>query len=105
MTSGQEFPTGPAARQLREMWEHKTGDRLGPAWDPAFSDWIKKSSFSLVADAIQRVAAPRYSEDGKRVAPNLGEVPKYAVVLQADEAEPGRRTRAAPTSSRGPAEF
>jgi hypothetical protein len=89
MTSGQEFPMGPAARQLREMWERKTGDRLGPAWDPAFSEWIKKSSFPLVADAIQRVAAPRYSEDGKRVAPSLGQVPKYAVVLQADEAEPG----------------
>jgi hypothetical protein len=89
MPSGQEFPTGAAARQLREMWEQKTGDRLGSAWDPAFSDWIKKSSFPLVADAIQRLAAPRYSPDGERVPPNVREVPKYAVVLQADEAEPG----------------
>src|SRR5438105_658252 len=89
MASGQEFATGAAARQLREMWEHKTGDRLGPAWDMAFLDWIKKSGFPLVADAIQRVAASRHSEDGKRVPPNVGDVPKYAVVLQADETEPG----------------
>jgi hypothetical protein len=89
MASGQEFPTGAAARQLREMWEHKTGEGLGRAWDAAFLDWIKKSSFPLVADAVQRVAAPRYSEDGKRLLPTITDVPKYAVVLQADDAEPG----------------
>ena len=87
--SHQQMQLPAAGRQLREMWEHKTGERLGPNWDFAFADWVKKSSFPLVADAIQRVASPRYSEDGKRVPPNVAEIPKYAVVLQADEAEPG----------------
>jgi hypothetical protein len=89
MASSQEFQLAPSARQLREMWEHETGERLGPAWDPAFLDWIKRYSFPLVADAVQRVVAPRYSEDGERLSPNIGDVPKYAIVLRADEAEPG----------------
>jgi hypothetical protein len=42
MASSHESPTLAAARQLREMWEHKTGDRLGPTWDLAFLDWITK---------------------------------------------------------------
>jgi hypothetical protein len=88
MAYGQDIQSA-AGRQLREMWEHKTGDRLGPAWDPAFVDWIKKHSFPLVADAVQRVGAPRYSEDGKRVSPIISDVPRYAAVLQADETEPG----------------
>jgi hypothetical protein len=89
MGSSQEFLTMAAARQLREMWERKTGDRLGAEWDRTFLDWARKSSFGLVADAIQRVAAPRYSDDGKRVPPNVDNVPAYAVALRADEAEPG----------------
>jgi hypothetical protein len=79
----------PRPVSCAKMWEHKTGDRLGPAWDTAFLDWIKKRSFGLVADAVQQVAAPRYSDDGERVSPNIIDVQKYAVVLQADEAEPG----------------
>jgi hypothetical protein len=89
MASDQEIQSAASARQLREMWEHKTGDRLGSAWDPAFLDWIKKHGFGLVADAVQGVAASRYSADGERVSPNIRDVPKYAAVLHADEAEPG----------------
>jgi len=89
MASSQENQSAGAARQLREMWEHKTGDRLGPAWDPAFLDWIKKSGFGLVADAVQAAAVSRYSEDGERQTPNISDVPRYAAVLQAEAAEPG----------------
>ena len=91
MASGEELPSGAAARQLRKMWEYKTGARLGPAWDPAFHGWIERSGFPLVADAVQLVVVPRYDENGKRVSPIVTEVPKYAVVLQEDEAEPGMR--------------
>lgn len=89
MASSEEFATATAARQLREMWERKTGERLGPAWDPAFLDWIKKWGYSLVADAVQSVAASGYSEDDERQPPNIRDVPRYAAVEQADEAEPG----------------
>ena len=89
MASGQESPTGAAARQLREMWEHKTGDRLGPSWDPAFMDWIKKWGVGLVADAVQLVAVTGYSEHGEHQQPNFRDVPRFAAVQQADEVERG----------------
>lgn len=91
MASSHQFATASAARQLREMWEHKTWDRLGPAWDGAFLDWIKKWGFGLVADALQMVAVFGYSEDGERQPPNFRDIPKYAAVLQADADEPGMR--------------
>jgi hypothetical protein len=28
-------------RQLREMWEYKTGQPLASGWNAAFADWIK----------------------------------------------------------------
>jgi hypothetical protein len=91
MASSQEFPTAAAAQQLREMWEHKVGERLGPTWDAAFLDWIKKWGYGLVADAVQSVAAPFFSDDGERQPRNVYDVPKYAAVERAEDAEPGMR--------------
>jgi len=91
MASGQELQLAAAARQLREMWEYKTRERLGPNWDPAFLNWIKKWGFGLVADAVQTVAVSGYSEDGERQSPNIRDVPRYAAVEQAEAAEPGMR--------------
>jgi hypothetical protein len=91
MDSSQEMQSPAAARQLREIWEYKTSDRLGPAWDAAFFDWIKRYGFPLVADALQLVAAPRFSEDGQRLPPNVRDVPRYAAVEGAEAAEPGMR--------------
>jgi hypothetical protein len=91
MASSQEIQLAASASQLREMWEHKTGERLGPGWDSAFLDWIKRWGFGLVADAVQSVAASGYSEDGEHRPPNVRDVPRYAAVEQAEEAEPGMR--------------
>jgi hypothetical protein len=82
-----------AARQLRDMWEHKvwTDEPLGQGWNKAFADWIKKFGYGRVADALQMASAPRFSEDGKRVPPDIRDVPKYAAVEYADDREPGMK--------------
>jgi hypothetical protein len=83
--------TPGSVRQLREMWENKTAAALGPAWNAAFADWIKKFGFGRVADAVQVASAAGYPEDGERLPPDIRNVPKYAAVQQADEREPGMR--------------
>jgi hypothetical protein len=65
--------TPGAVRHLREMWEYKTGQPLGPGWNAAFADWIKKFGFALVADAVQKASVAGYSEDGERLPPNIRE--------------------------------
>lgn len=81
------------ARQLREMWEHKTcfGRSLGPGWDDAFADWIKKFGFGRVADAVQLASVARFSEDGERLPSDVRDIPKYAAVELADDRDPGMR--------------
>lgn len=83
----------PAALQLRKMWEHKVWDDkpLGPGWNAAFADWIKEFGFSRVADAVQMASAPRFSEDGDRLPPDIRDVPKYAAVERAEDREPGMK--------------
>lgn len=85
--------TPGAVRQLREMWENKAAATkpLGPGWNAAISDWIKKFGFGLVADAVQRISVNGYSEDDERLPPDIRDVPKYAAVQQAEEREPGMR--------------
>lgn len=82
-----------AARQLREMWEHKACvDRpLGPAWNEVFADWIKRFGFGRVADAVQLASVPRFSEHGERLPPDVRDVPKYAAVQRADDRDPGMK--------------
>jgi hypothetical protein len=82
-----------AAHQLRRMWEHKAWDNepLGPGWSDAFVDWIEKFGFGRVADAVQLTPAPRFSEDGKRLPPDIRDVPKYAAVERAEDREPGMK--------------
>ncbi|MGY8663506.1 hypothetical protein Q3C01_14185 [Bradyrhizobium sp. UFLA05-109] len=80
-----------AAQRLREMWEHKTGERLPQVWDAALSDWIQRYTLPLVIDAIQSVGVAGYSENGERRAPDIRDVPKYAAVEQAEANEPGMR--------------
>jgi hypothetical protein len=90
MNSEEEVSDG-AVRQVREMWEFKTDQRLGPRWNAAFADWIKKFGLAQVTDAVQRAAVIRYSDDGERTLPNVINIPKYATVEQADDNEPGMR--------------
>lgn len=91
MVSVLDFELVAQARTLREMWEQKTGDYLGPAWDGAFADWLRRWGSGLVADAVQLVVASRYSEDGERFAADVRDVPKYAAVEYAEECKPGIR--------------
>jgi hypothetical protein len=88
-----DFANETAARQLREMWEHKdwTEEPLGPGWNAAFSDWIKKFGFSRVADAVLMASVPRTSEDGERLPRDIRDVPKYAAVERAEDREPGMK--------------
>lgn len=88
MSSDEEVSPG-ALRQVREMWEFKTGQWLGPRWNAGFADWIKKFGVARVTDAVQRAAIVKYSKDGERIPPNVLDVPKYAAVEQADDDEPG----------------
>jgi hypothetical protein len=75
------------ARQLHEMWSHKTGEWLDPEiWIPVFAGWIKEYGQPVLADAIQQV---KERSVWKRSAPKISDVPKFAKVLQADEREPG----------------
>jgi hypothetical protein len=76
MRSHSEAPS--AAHQLRAMWEHKAwaNEPLGWGWNDAFAEWIKKFGFGRVADAVQMAAAPRFSEDGERLPPDIRDVPK-----------------------------
>ncbi|WP_445488537.1 hypothetical protein [Rhodopseudomonas sp. RCAM05734] len=90
MNSDDEVSPG-AVRQVRETWEYKTSQVLGPRWDSAFADWIKKFGIARVTDAVQRVSLVRYSEAGERIAPDVRDVPAYAKVEQADDEEPGMR--------------
>jgi hypothetical protein len=50
-----------AARQLRDMWEHKAwpDEPLVAGWTNAFSDWIEKFGFGRVSDAVQMASASR----------------------------------------------
>lgn len=82
---------GAAARSLREMWQHKTGEDLSSTWDTAIISWIKKFGLPLTTDAIQAVADSGYSEDGEFQPPSIHSVPSYAAVEQAEAAEPGMR--------------
>lgn len=88
-----DFEAPSAAHQLRAMWEYKAWDNepLGPGWNDAFADWIKKFGFGRVADAVQMASAPRFSEDGKRLPCNVRDVPRYAAVEWADDQEPGMK--------------
>lgn len=86
-----DFEDDLAARQLREMWEHKTGQFLGHGWDPAFADWIKKFGGARVADAVQSATITDFGEDGERQPADVRNVPKYATVELAEDREPGMR--------------
>lgn len=88
MTYESEATPG-ALRQLREMWEFKANELLGSGWNAAFADWIKKFGLALVTDAVQQASTSRYSEDDKRLPPDIRDVPKYATVAQAEAKEPG----------------
>ena len=78
---------GAIARQLHEMWWHKTGQWLEPeVWDPIIENWVKQFRQPVLADAIQRVVATAVL---KRSVPDVENVPKFAKVLQADDKEPG----------------
>lgn len=92
MTESQPLPNpGAAARSLREMWQHKTGEYLPPTWDAAIINWIKKFGLPLMTDTVQAVAASGYSEDGESQPPSIRDVPRFATVEQAEAAEPGMR--------------
>jgi hypothetical protein len=91
MRSNSEAPS--AAYQLRAMWEHKAwaNEPLGQGWNDAFADWIKKFGFGRVADAVQMASAPRFSQDGERLPPDIRDVPRYAAVEWAEDQEPGMK--------------
>ncbi|MBB4373440.1 hypothetical protein GGD63_006263 [Bradyrhizobium sp. cir1] len=91
MASNSEWHA--AARHLREIWEHKAwpDQPLGPGWTTAFSDWIEKFGFGRVADAMQMASAPRFSEDGERLPPDIRDIPRYAAVEHAEDGEPGMK--------------
>ncbi|WP_439370729.1 hypothetical protein [Bradyrhizobium sp. DASA03120] len=78
---------------LREMWENKTwpDEPLGPGWTDAFVDWIGEFGLARVADAVQMACKPRFSEDGERLPPDIGDVPRYAAVERAEDREPGMK--------------
>jgi hypothetical protein len=77
---------------LRMMWQRKTGERLPKVWDAAFQSWIEAYGMSFVEDAIQRVVADTWDpETETRKTPNIRDVPRYATVYHAEEAEPGMR--------------
>lgn len=87
---GTEGSSLAAARRLREMWEHKTEERLGTVWDAAFEGWIEKCGYARVADAVQRVVAKRYIDlRAGRPPTDVGSVLRYAMVLRAEDREPG----------------
>jgi hypothetical protein len=93
---GQESQQTGACRRLREMWERKTRERLNPAWDAAFADWLSKFDLPLLIDAMQAVADSAHRENSllpfpEHKPPNIGDVPKYAAVERAEAAEPGMR--------------
>jgi hypothetical protein len=78
------------------MWESRTRERLSPAWDAAFVDWLSKFDLPLLIDAIQAVTDSAHLENSllplpERKPPNIRDVPKYAAVEQAEAAEPGMR--------------
>lgn len=81
-------------RQLREMWEQKAWSEkpLGPGWNDAFANWIRKYGHSRVADAVQMASRPRFSEDGARLPVDILNVPKFAAVERAEDREPGMKT-------------
>jgi hypothetical protein len=93
MISSDSEVSPAAARQLQEMWEFKAVSErpLGPGWTAAFADWVNKFGFGRVADAVQMASAPRFADDGKRLPPDIRDVPKYAAVERADEREPGMK--------------
>lgn len=66
-----ETEISAAARQLRETWENKTCRYLGSGWDDAFANWIRKFGIGRVEDAMQMAAAPRFTEDGERLSPDI----------------------------------
>jgi hypothetical protein len=75
------------ARQLHEMWWHKTGEWLDPEiWDTVFAGWIKEFGQPVLADAIQQV---KERSVWNRSVPKISDVPFFAKVLQADDREPG----------------
>ncbi|WP_441277699.1 hypothetical protein AB7783_11720 [Tardiphaga sp. 172_B4_N1_3] len=82
-----------AAQQLRRMWEHKawSDQPLSAGWDAAFEDWITKFGYSRVADAVQMAAAPRFSDDGERLSPNIRDIPRFAAVEHEEDREPGMK--------------
>ncbi|MEY9590598.1 hypothetical protein ABIA06_002889 [Bradyrhizobium yuanmingense] len=86
-----DFVGEPAARQLREMWEHKVCGFLGPGWNEAFADWIRKFGIGRIQDAVLMASVPRFSEDGERLPPDIRDVPRYAAVERADDRDPGMR--------------
>lgn len=85
--------TPGAVSQLRQLWENKThADRPLPAWqNAALGNWIGNFGFAAVADAIQTVTAPRFSEGGERIIPDINDVPRFAAVEQAEAREPGMK--------------
>jgi hypothetical protein len=78
-----------AVRQVREMWEFKTDQWLGPGWNAGVAGWIKEYGFSRVTDAVQKASVVKFSHEGERIPPNILNVPRYAHVELADDNEPG----------------
>lgn len=92
MTERQPLPNlAAAARSVREMWQHKTGEYLPSTWDPTIINWVERFGLPLVSDAVQAVADSGFSEDGKRHPAAVLDIPRYATVEQAEAAEPGMK--------------
>jgi len=84
--------TRASARVLREMWEHKTDERLSAAWEGPLVSAIEKYGYSHMEDALQAVAARllRHLRSSAEPPPvSIGDVVAYAAVSHADELEPG----------------
>jgi hypothetical protein len=94
--AAKEYQQTGTGRRLREMWEHKTGERLGPAWDAAFMNWVDAYGLPLVIDAMQDVADSAHRQNNtlppaQRQPPKIQSVPAYAAVECAEAADPGMR--------------
>src|SRR5438046_10724826 len=79
MADGRRWRTDPfagRARQLHEMWWHKTGQWLDPdIWDPVWAGWIKQFGKPVLTDAIQQIKERSVWKNG---VPNIHDVPRFA---------------------------
>jgi hypothetical protein len=79
---------GAVARQLHDMWWHKTGEWLDPeVWDPIMAGWVKEFRQPILVDAVQLVVAAAVR---KGAVAKIDDLPRFAKVLHEDDIEPGR---------------